>query len=90
MLFLPRRNSLCAGMSIDPSLVASRQDVAEFYRYVSHPSAAGKPKLLVGWRKHAIGEPLIAFLQGQQHIQLNWNGGALRAVLGSDNLPKPN
>ncbi len=71
---------LCAGMSLDPALVASRQDIAEFHRYVTGTSKGAAPKVLQGWRKKAVGDVLTEFLSGQRTIGLNWQAGALRAV----------
>ncbi|HWE01701.1 MAG TPA: HRDC domain-containing protein [Tepidisphaeraceae bacterium] len=72
---------LCAGLSMDPALVASRQDVTDFYRSLTTGPAPGEtPKLLQGWRKQAIGDPLIEFLDGKRNIELNWIEGALRAT----------
>lgn len=76
---------LCAGLSLDPALVASRQDVADFYRHItSAPPAAERdeaaaPKLLRGWRKQAVGDALTEFLSGQREMRLTWEDGTFRA-----------
>jgi ribonuclease D len=71
--------ALCAGMSIDPSLVASRLDITEFFRHVEGTSKSDAPKLLTGWRERAVGETLVKFLKGERQITLDWDRGALRA-----------
>ena len=73
--------ALCAGLSIDPSLVANRQDINEFFRYVTAPSNSELPKLLCGWRKKAVGDVLASFLAGKKHIALTWTDGELRAAI---------
>ncbi|MDB5173753.1 MAG: hypothetical protein JWO87_511 [Phycisphaerales bacterium] len=71
---------ICAGLSLDPSLVASRQDVSEFYRHVGGKSAGEAPHLLRGWRKEAVGDLLIEFLAGKRKVGLAWADDALRAT----------
>jgi ribonuclease D len=70
---------ISAGLSLDPALVASRSDVSDFYRYVSHKPAGELPKLLKGWRKQAVGEPLLQFLKGERKFELEWQKDSLRA-----------
>ena len=65
---------ICAGRSIDPALVASRQDIGELYRAVS----AGKEppddlRILRGWRREAAGQAVLDFLAGKLHIELTWS-----------------
>lgn len=68
--------SMCAGLSLDPSLVASRQDIADFYRHVT--SGKGElPRLLEGWRKEAVGNLLVEFLRGKKKVALKWTDGTL-------------
>jgi ribonuclease D len=74
---------LCAGLSLDPALVASRQEVGEFYRFLSTDGSGEKPKLLRGWRKEAVGDLLTEFLRGKRKFELTWTKAALRAVASS-------
>jgi ribonuclease D len=71
---------LCAGLALDPALVASRQDVGEFYRFITVGGAGEKPRLLRGWRKEAVGDLLTEFLRGQRKFELAWTAGSLRAT----------
>ncbi|MDB5293528.1 MAG: hypothetical protein JWL69_4769, partial [Phycisphaerales bacterium] len=71
---------ICAGLSLDPSLVASRQDVSDFYRHVTGKSKGDPPALLRGWRRQAVGELLTEFLAGKRKIGLAWAEEALRAT----------
>ena len=84
--------TLCSGMSIDPSLVASRQEVGEFYRYLTRqrrseksnaadPDTSGLPRLLQGWRREAVGDKLAQFLAGTSHIDATWSNDALRTTV---------
>lgn len=74
---------LCAGLSLDPALVASRQDVGEFYRFISTGGTGEQPKLLHGWRKEAVGDLLTEFLRGERKFELTWTAGSLKAATGS-------
>lgn len=69
---------LCAGMSLDPALVASRQDVSDFYRFIQSNGAGEPPKLLQGWRRN-IGDLLTEFLRGNTQLNLEWHAGVMRA-----------
>ncbi len=69
---------LCAGLSLDPALVASRQDVTDFYRFIT-TNTGETPRLLLGWRKVAVGDLLTEFLRGKRKFELTWTRGALRA-----------
>jgi ribonuclease D len=73
---------ICAGLSLDPSLVASRQDVGEFYRHIIGDGAGEPPLLLRGWRREAVGEMLTEFLAGKRKVGLEWADEALRATVG--------
>ena len=69
---------VCAGLSLDQTLVASRNDVARFYQHVAH-GTGGTPSLLQGWRREAVGGLLESFLQGRSAVAMSWKDGTLRA-----------
>lgn len=71
--------SYCAGLGIDPALVTSRADFGEFYRFISGGAKDSTPRLMQGWRKRAVGEPVAALFAGQSKIGLSWKDGGLRA-----------
>jgi ribonuclease D len=68
----------CAGMSIEPGLVASRQEFSEFYRYLTSGGEGDPPRLLQGWRKKAVGEPIERFVKGATRAGLAWTDGRLQ------------
>jgi ribonuclease D len=63
---------LCAGRSIDPSLVTSRQEIGELFRIIT----AGEPlpplRLLTGWRRQAVGDALLDLMAGKLKVDLSW------------------
>ena len=72
---------ICAGRSIDPSLISSRQEVGEVYRAVS----TGQPpppdaRMLSGWRREAAGQAVLDLLAGQLSLTARWADDALRSV----------
>ena len=72
---------LCAGRSIDPSLVSSRQEVGEVYRAVS--TGAPPPadaRMLVGWRREAAGQALLDLMAGRLSLTARWADAALRTT----------
>jgi ribonuclease D len=71
--------SLCAGRQIDPNLVISRQEMGEFYRKISTGKDAADMRILRGWRRAAVGEPLLALMRGEINLSLLWNKGFLES-----------
>jgi len=73
---------LCAGRSIDPALVTSRQEIVEFTAHVTRPDAAARPpRLLAGWRRDCLGDPLTRLLQGNARLTAAWRGDSLNAKM---------
>jgi ribonuclease D len=64
---------LCAGQAIDPSLLASRQEVGELFRAVNSGESFEHHGLLTGWRREAAGQALVDLIQGKMHMQLQWD-----------------
>ena len=67
---------LCAGLKLDPALVASRKELERFYRHVALGTGE-PPALLRGWRKETVGEPLKSFLAGHSDLAMAWKSGML-------------
>src|SRR5262249_4617386 len=65
---------LCAGRSIDPNLVASRQDIGELYRAISTGGQAPDDlRLTKGWRKEAVGQTVLDLLAGKAKFDVGWD-----------------
>lgn len=65
---------LCAGRSIDPSLVASRQDIGELYRAITSKEIEPTDiRLLRGWRRQAAGQAVLDLLAGTSQVQISWS-----------------
>jgi ribonuclease D len=67
--------ALAFSRSIDPNLIASRQDITELYRHLV--SGGEVPHLLQGWRRQAVGADLLSMLQDGRQVQLAWVNGSL-------------
>jgi ribonuclease D len=80
---------LCIGQSVDPSLVTSRQEIGDFYRYLSRGGKEPDIALLKGWRKEAVGEPLRQMVKERRAIAVDWVEGSLRARPGSTGPAQP-
>jgi ribonuclease D len=63
---------LCAGQSIDPNLIASRQEVGEFFRAVIAGEAVDTHSLMTSWRRDAAGQAIIDLLSGKLKMHLGW------------------
>jgi ribonuclease D len=73
---------LCAGRSIDPALVTSRQEIGELYRSTASGEAPGNLRLLRGWRREAVGQSAVDFLAGKSKLDLGWTD-TLQAQTGT-------
>ncbi len=71
---------LCAGQSIDPAILTSRQEMADFYRPLSTRQDVSQSRLMKGWRRAALGEPLSRLVDGSGDLNLRWEKGSLRVV----------
>jgi ribonuclease D len=69
---------ICSGKGVDPALVTSRQEAADFLRHLRSGREVENSPLLKGWRREALGEPLLALITREGQVQLNWSDGALR------------
>jgi ribonuclease D len=64
---------LCAGRSIDPALVTSRQEIGELYRVLSSEGKPGETGLLTGWRREAVGQALLDLVAGKARLGISWS-----------------
>lgn len=71
---------ICIGRGIDPALVTSRQEVGEFVRHLNHDRDPKDSPILKGWRREALGEPLLELMTRGGRVALDWKDGALRTV----------
>jgi ribonuclease D len=72
--------ALCSGQGIDIAVVSSRQDINDYYHYLTNSDESRQPHhLLTGWRKDALGEPLQKLLAGTGGIELRWEKMGLRS-----------
>ncbi len=72
---------LCAARGIDPALVGSRQDFAEFYHLLQTGASNDDiqtSKLFNGWRREAVGQPLLDAVNGKRSFSFKWDGNTLR------------
>jgi len=71
---------LCAARGIDPALVGSRQDFSEFYHLLQAGASSDDlqtSKLFSGWRKEAVGQPLLDAVNGKRSFSFKWSEGTL-------------
>jgi ribonuclease D len=69
---------VCAGRGIDPALVASRQDLNEFWQALREGAGTDGHKLMTGWRREALGQPLTDLVKGSERFRMEWSDGSLR------------
>ena len=71
---------ICIGQGIDPALVTSRQEVGEFVRHVNHGREPKDNGILKGWRRAALGEPLMSLMTRAGKVAIEWKDGGLKTV----------
>jgi ribonuclease D len=71
--------SLAHARGVDPALVATRADVAEFSAAVNSPERLERLPLYQSWRRELVGEPLREMLLGGRRFQFTWNEKGLAA-----------
>ena len=72
--------AICAGRSVDTAAVTSRQECADFYRSLASGVDVMKHRLMQGWRREALGQPLADFFRGANKLDVSWADGALRTA----------
>jgi ribonuclease D len=75
--------SLSAGRQIDPSLIASRQEIGDLCRTAAAGKPDGEHRLLRGWRREAVGEKILALLAGQSELSVRWADGTMQSEVDS-------
>lgn len=66
---------ICAGQSLDPAVVASRQEIGALHRLLSSGSDTTESKTMTGWRREALGRRLVELFEGKSRLELQWKDG---------------
>jgi ribonuclease D len=66
---------LSAGQGIDPSLIASRQEVGELHRLLIAGQAPNGLRIMHGWRREAVGNRMLELLKGNGELSVAWRDG---------------
>jgi ribonuclease D len=67
----------CFARGIDPAIVGTRQDIAEFWRHRHGGPTPSRQRITTGWRAQLIAQFIEEFTGGKRHIALNWADGSL-------------
>lgn len=78
---------LCAGRSIDPALVTSRQEIGELYRILAAGEEPTALRLMSGWRRDALGQALIDLYHHNARLEVEWRDDSLRTQFIQVNAP---
>jgi ribonuclease D len=77
--------SLCVGQGLDPALVTSRQEITDLLHHAQQNrdrvDNQVQLRILQGWRRRALGQPLLDLMDGKAHIRLEWSDQGLKAVV---------
>jgi ribonuclease D len=72
--------AICAGNQVDSAVVTSRQEMADFYRAVASGEDPSHLRVMTGWRREALGEPLLTLVKQQAEMTLKWDAGSLKLI----------
>lgn len=66
---------ICAGNQVDSAIVTSRQEMADFYNAIATRQDLSQLRLMKGWRREALGEPLVKLVNQSDRLGLTWADG---------------
>ncbi len=72
--------TIAIGRQIDPNLVASRQEVGEFYRRLEMNEPIDALSIMTGWRGDAIGQSLVDLYRGKESFNVNWTAEGMKVA----------
>ena len=70
--------AICTGQGIDPALVTNRGEIVDFDRKLSRNEPVDDHHLMKGWRRDALGQPLIDLCGRKTRFNMRWNESGLR------------
>lgn len=70
--------TICAGRSVDIAAVASRQECSDFFRTLASGGDVFELRLMRGWRREALGQPLVDLYRGANRLEVAWSDESLR------------
>jgi ribonuclease D len=68
---------VCVGQGIDPAVATSRNEMAEFFRALDAGGDLSGLRVMTGWRREALGEPLRTLVRESGRMELQWAGETL-------------
>jgi ribonuclease D len=69
--------TICIGKQVDPMLLTSRQEVSDLMRVISHGGNVESFRLMKGWRRVIVGEPILQLLAGTLQCRISWKEDGL-------------
>jgi ribonuclease D len=72
--------TICAGQGIDPALVTNRSEVVTLDRMLAREQPLDDLPLMKGWRRTALGEPLVELAKGSRQFNLRWDANGMRVA----------
>ena len=69
-----------AGLQVDIHTppVTSRQEMGDFYQAIATGGDLSASRVMKGWRREALGEPLVELVGGGTRLSLAWADGTLK------------
>jgi ribonuclease D len=70
--------AICTGQGIDPALATNRGEIVEFDRKLARKQPIEEHHVMQGWRRAALGQPLVDLCTGGKSFTMQWNEQGLR------------
>ena len=72
--------TLAFGRGLDLALVANKQDLADFHRRAIAGGSLDGLRVMAGWRREALGDPMLRVLRGEEALGVKWSDGTMKSV----------
>ncbi len=76
--------ALTFGRGVDLSLIANKQDLTDFHRLATAGGSLDGLRVMAGWRREALGDPMLRVLRGEASLAVKWSDGTMRTVRMKD------
>lgn len=76
---------LCHSQGVDSALVMHRRDVADCYHNLTRQHAPRLPKIMEGWRKILVGDPLTRITRQESSLDVTFEDNRVRVYEQTEN-----
>ena len=70
--------ALTFGRGVDLALIANKQDLTDFHRLATTGGPLDGLRVMAGWRRKALGDPMLRALRGEEVLSVKWSDGTMQ------------